>query len=214
MTHQNKVDRLTLHSVENGFCRVYYLEGSRKSHRLLCYQESVGSSFELYECTRDGEPSHTISHQDFINRTPLPEGSTATEKGLRKWLTKQATSDISSQIDHYLALHGGMPTEFDMSVNDLSRDVIRRIDEVYGQCYLVNINLRGKQRGDRNAVATTYQTGDNWNAHNFCADYASPIVTDELRDLVLEWDLSSNHDVLNGIIKHLDDLGAHPLIWA
>ncbi|MFC1354226.1 MAG: hypothetical protein G8D89_17805 [gamma proteobacterium symbiont of Clathrolucina costata] len=62
MTHQNVVDRLTLHSVENGFCRVYYLEGSRKSHRLLCYQESVGSSFELYECTRDGELNPSGEH--------------------------------------------------------------------------------------------------------------------------------------------------------
>ncbi len=80
------MNKLTLHSIDNGNCRVYYQSGKGKDTRLFCYLESIGSHFALYVCSRDGEPSHSICHDSYVNETPLPVGDSATEVALRKWL--------------------------------------------------------------------------------------------------------------------------------
>lgn len=211
---------LTFHSEDNGNCRVYYLYGTGKASRLLCYQESVGSQFSLYECSCDGEPSHTIDHQQYVRCTPLPEGNSSTEISLRKWLVKEVTADINEKVKHYFAINGGMPTEFDMSINDMSRDIIRRLDEVYGKCYLIKLNLYGDESGDRNAISQQYQVGETYNAFNFCAAFASPMITDEIIDLIHLRDTSEyrgpsqDRVVVESIFSTLEALGAQSLHWA
>tara|TARA_B100000446_G_scaffold184352_1_gene206205 strand:- start:74919 stop:75584 length:666 start_codon:yes stop_codon:yes gene_type:complete len=217
---RNDAENLTLHSVENGLCRVYYLEGSKNGNRTLCYQESAGSSFTLYECTGEGEPSTSLNTDNYIKRTPLPAGDSSTEKGLRQWLVNHAIADISKKVNEYFAINGGMPTEFDMSINDMSRDIIRRIDEVYGKCYLIKLNLYGDERGNRDAICQEYQTGENYNAFNFCACFASPLINDDIVNLILQRDTSEYRGPQNdrveveSIFKQLEALGAQNLHWA
>lgn len=74
--------KLNLHSIDNGFCRVYYRSGKD----LLCYQESIGTSFALYVCSRDGEPSYSIDHKPYLPGTPSPEGESRVEGLFRSWL--------------------------------------------------------------------------------------------------------------------------------
>lgn len=63
---------LKFHSSENGFCRVYY---TSESHNLYAFQDE-GSwgrvRFELYRCTRDGEPSYPVSW-DGVTLDKMPD---------------------------------------------------------------------------------------------------------------------------------------------
>ncbi|HFL7937938.1 hypothetical protein IYR97_26205 (plasmid) [Pseudomonas fulva] len=70
---------LTFLQTDNGFCRVYYKDNVKN---VFCYQPShVRGQYALYACSRDGEPSHAVGHQDFkIDCLPDSEGcSTAAE---------------------------------------------------------------------------------------------------------------------------------------
>jgi len=218
---QENIEKLTLQDVENGFCRVYYLEASK--NRLLCYQECGGGSFELLECNvyrGYREPSHTLPHDSYVERTPLPLGQSSTERNLRKWLVNQTTSDINRSIYRYLKEHGGQTTEYDMSINDLSCKLIEHINRIYGKCYLIKLNLHGKEGGRRDAICKEYQTGENYNAFNFCACFASPMITDEAIDKILLRDTSKyqgmekDRAVVDSIFSQLEELGAQVLHWA
>ncbi|MCU9529329.1 hypothetical protein [Pseudomonas mosselii] len=70
---------LTFLQTDNSFCRVYYKDNAKN---VFCYQPShIRGQYALYACSRDGEPSHAVGHQDFkIDRLPESEGcSTAAE---------------------------------------------------------------------------------------------------------------------------------------
>ena len=215
------MNNLNFHSEDNGNCRVYYsLKAEGEAKRLLCYQLSTKDQFKLFECTLNGEPCHSFDYKDYLTQTPLPDGNTPTEIRLRKWLVKQVIADIDSKVNDYMARHEGMPTEEDMTINYLSRDIISRINEVYGQCFLVRINLYGEERGDRNAISTQYQKGEGYNAFNFCAAYATPMVNDSVIDAILNRDTSEytsakdDWEKVNQLDLDLVNLGACPLFWA
>lgn len=52
---------------DNGNCRVYYKDGTL----LYCWQNEGQQGWKFYRCSRDGEPSHEVTHHD---RTPHPPG--------------------------------------------------------------------------------------------------------------------------------------------
>ncbi|BAW27381.1 hypothetical protein C206_02809 [Pseudomonas putida TRO1] len=56
-----EVEQLALHTVDSGYCRVYY---KRQNGALCCFQLDTRNTFKLYHCSRDGEPEHEISHQN------------------------------------------------------------------------------------------------------------------------------------------------------
>ena len=67
---------------DNGNCRVYYTNNGC----LYCYQATDGrySNFDLLRCTRDGEPSHTVSFKDLV--VERPKGDERIEQELRWFL--------------------------------------------------------------------------------------------------------------------------------
>ena len=87
MENQTKKSTLLLLEEDNGFCRVYYREIKENSKRLLCYQLVMANEFELLECTKEGEPSHTIPYEEYIHITPFPAGYTAIGQELKEWLS-------------------------------------------------------------------------------------------------------------------------------
>lgn len=72
-------------SEDSGFCRVYYTDGNR----ILCYQAETRCNFSLYECTREGEPSHSIPHENYIERTPPSTEHTDIGREFNQWLKLQ-----------------------------------------------------------------------------------------------------------------------------
>lgn len=69
---------------ENGFARVYY---QSEEKGLLCFQESMRGQFELFRCTKSGEPEYAIAHAgQSIDR--LPNDSSSTAKAFSAWSEK------------------------------------------------------------------------------------------------------------------------------
>jgi hypothetical protein len=213
-----KINQLTSQRVDNGFSRVYYVDKSKTSNRLLCYQECDKSTFQLYVCSSDGEPSHVIDHQQYVEISPLPDGQSNIEKSLTKWLVRQVTGDINSEISDYFILHHGMTTEIDSSINNTSRRLISRIHNVYGECFIVNLNLHGTDRGDRNAISKKYQKGEH--IYNFSGAVVAPKISDEVIDLILKRDtdkyqgMKKDSQDIDVIFSKLDDLGGQHLHWS
>lgn len=80
---------LKLHSVDNGYCRVYYRHDAEGDKRLFCMQEEGKDNFELLVCTDEGEPDYPM-RLDNIESIELPEGDSVVEVGLRSFLLAQA----------------------------------------------------------------------------------------------------------------------------
>jgi hypothetical protein len=82
-------------SEDNGNWRVYYTDSrKRMRNKLYCWQNdgSWGRTFwRFYVCSKDGEPSYSISPPD---ATPLPPGETSTGRALREYLaTERKTNE-------------------------------------------------------------------------------------------------------------------------
>lgn len=78
---------LKFDQTDNGNCRVYYRD---ERDRLLCFQLASRGRFELFRCSRDGEPDHDIKHDAAtIDRLPADDSSTA--EGFRVWAAASIT---------------------------------------------------------------------------------------------------------------------------
>jgi hypothetical protein len=76
--------KFKLHSIDTGFCRVYYTTRNESNERIIyCIQDNGKEGVELYRCSRDGEPSHPVKFKEplqnilplFKNVYPIPEGN-------------------------------------------------------------------------------------------------------------------------------------------
>ena len=72
---------LKYHSADNGNCRIYYTA----DRNLYCWQLSTKTEFELYACTRDGEPECHV-RKDVEVKTERPKGDETIEEDLIKFL--------------------------------------------------------------------------------------------------------------------------------
>ncbi|MBM5458568.1 hypothetical protein H8F21_13445 [Pseudomonas sp. P66] len=73
------MELLHFQQTDNGTCRVYYKDAAKK---IVCYKPShIRGQYALFACSRDGEPSHEIAHQNFkVDFLPVAEdGATAIE---------------------------------------------------------------------------------------------------------------------------------------
>lgn len=74
----------------NSFCRVYYRNIENK--KLYCMQLNGKDSFELFECTKDAEPSFTVKFDK--NELDLPYGDTKIGEELIRFLTIKETPNF------------------------------------------------------------------------------------------------------------------------
>lgn len=72
---------LALVRADNGFARIYYRDAER---RLYCYLQQSREVFELFACTKDGEPSYPVAEAGYVIDS-LPTGDTSTEVAFRSW---------------------------------------------------------------------------------------------------------------------------------
>lgn len=91
--------QLTLHSVDSGFCRVYYTAPGKltNSKLLYCFQQEWRAGhaqkygypmFKFYRCSRDGEPDYEIDFGQIARVSP-PSGNSEIEQELRAFLTSK-----------------------------------------------------------------------------------------------------------------------------
>lgn len=75
------------HSTDSGFCRVYYTRQINGARHLYALQEISRGEFELFSCSKDGEPSGPIRPDAFAwQNLPLPMGDTSTDDDATKFL--------------------------------------------------------------------------------------------------------------------------------
>ena len=70
---EQKPIELSLHSVDNSECRVYF---TSPTATLYCFQLAKRGEFEMYQCTDEGEPLTTVEMDRF--EPPFVEGQDST----------------------------------------------------------------------------------------------------------------------------------------
>lgn len=87
ITEECPLKLINLTRIDNDNCRVYYRDAE---NRLFCYQQSTRGSYELFVCSRDGEPSHAIDQQAH-KIDVFPSTKCATAIGFQSWYLKEHT---------------------------------------------------------------------------------------------------------------------------
>lgn len=135
-------------------------------------------------------------------------------------------SEIDNKIDDllkastdYYKLHydNGGASEFDQSINDISRALIQVFYEKHGVCYMGKINDYD-QRGANPQITFTPYTGQTVYNFEFC--FIIPCEDEELRRLLKDWNTAKEWNGKKAwgdieiITKRIDDLGGLMLSWS
>jgi len=90
---------------------------------------------------------------------------------------------LSKGATNYLKLHwdNGGTSEFDKSINDISRATIIAMKREYGQCYMLNINRYPENKGQRYITKYTGQK-----IYNFEYTFIMPVYDSELKNMLIK----------------------------
>jgi hypothetical protein len=115
---------------------------------------------------------------------------------------------------HHKHYANGGSTEFDKSINDISRDKIETIDYLHGQCFLWKGNIYNEDE----KICVPYR---GQRIYNFCADIVTPHYDQRLYDAIKKWNskgVLEIEDRLDFVIQiydyACDRCGGVELSWA
>jgi hypothetical protein len=88
--------KFKLHSINTGYCRIYYTTKNDTNERLIyCIQQDGHNEVNLYRCSKDGEPSHRVAFKlPLIELFPLFQDVYPVPKGNEKKLIELANNFI------------------------------------------------------------------------------------------------------------------------
>jgi hypothetical protein len=122
---------------------------------------------------------------------------------------------LKESTSNYLRVNDGT-SEFDQSINDISRLTIKAMKKEYGTCYLGKINLYGDERKEKyKLVEYTGQTIYNF---DFC--FCIPVYDEEIetlidnRDKAPYTDTKGDIELINHILKRIVELNGINLFWS
>jgi len=124
-------------------------------------------------------------------------------------------SELKQETTQYLKENDWLTSEFDMSINDISRAKIEAMKKEYGSCWIGKINLYGEER---NKPKLTEWTGQK--IYNFDCSFCIPCYDKELEDMIDKRDKSKYTGTKNdmAVIKQIGDridaLNGLNLFWA
>ena len=78
-----------IHSIDNGYCRVYYNAINSEGQKLLYCLQDEGDNYGgviCYRCSKDGEPDYPMKYGK--NRFEIPQGNSDIEIVIRKYLER------------------------------------------------------------------------------------------------------------------------------
>jgi len=131
--------------------------------------------------------------------------------------SKYTLKELNLLTFEYIRLHwsNGGRSEFDTSINDISRAIIGRYREKHGQCYLGRINRR--ENSDE-AFLIPY-TGQK--VFNFQYDVLVPCRDEKLSDMLEKhnvrkgfFDSDATWERITTILERIKELDGTQLIWA
>lgn len=111
----------------------------------------------------------------------------------------------------------GGSTEFDMSINDISRAKIQAVSEIWPEVWLGHVNLYGKDRHGGKAIM---QKWEGELVYNFEYAFAVPGHDIELEKMIRERDdaeytgTAADYKRIDVIFARIEALGGETLAWA
>lgn len=122
---------------------------------------------------------------------------------------------LSNDVFNYLSENEGV-SEFDKSINDISRDTIIAMKEKHGVCFLGKINLYGEEREkDYKLVEFTGQK-----IYNFGFEFCLPCYDAELETMINDRDKSEyegtgkDFKMVTAITERIYKIGGRNLFWS
>ena len=127
--------------------------------------------------------------------------------------------ELKQEATDYFLLHrmNGGSSEFDMSINDISRATIHVFHQRHGQCYLGKVNLYDKEWAEPDFQFIAYE---GQMIYNFECDFVLPCLDEELRLLIIEhnrpthtFDSAHTWSGVQRIFARIEELGGVSLTW-
>jgi len=137
--------------------------------------------------------------------------------------------ELKKETTEYLMIHEGTTSEFDMSINDISRQKADAMKKEYGKCFVGKINLYGDER-KKEYKLTEYIAGErpfkdlkenecNF-IYNFEYDFCIPVYDKELETMINDRDKTPytgskpDSDMIEAITNRIEQLKGVHLFWA
>lgn len=219
--------------------------GKYKRSRMKVFEEITEEEFyRLYECLPPVRPKKRCGAFSFFMQeawvlslhTFCFKYNGNYYKGIRDILQKE--EDLERDIDtflkyftleyddllklasgyHYIHRTNGGASEFDTSINDISRAMVHQFRKKHGQCFLGKINLYDQERKNPDVKLVPY---DGQLIYNFEYGFVLPCHDEELIAMIKEHntekevpDPSAIMDRINKIFERIYALGGTALSWA
>jgi len=124
---------------------------------------------------------------------------------------------LSGEYHHRHRDNGGA-SEFDSSINDISRAIVHKFREKHGQCFLGKVNLYDEERKKLDVRLVPY---DGQPIYNFEYGFVIPCHDDELIDMIKEhnrekvvFDSAAIMEGINKIFNRIYELSGTALSWS
>lgn len=127
----------------------------------------------------------------------------------------ESLKELSEKTSAYLIENEGT-SEFDMSINDISREVIAAMKAEYGTCFLGKVNLYGEER--KKEYKLVEYTGQM--VYNFEYGFCLPCYDAELERMINERDkaeytgTSDDSKRVSAIVDRIYSLNGKNLFWS
>ena len=123
--------------------------------------------------------------------------------------------ELEKLTGEYIKHHwsNGGSSEFDKSINDISRAIIKKYHQKHGKCFLGSINPSTSLKNGEKATFVEY-TGQL--VLNFQFNFVIPCQDKELTDLLTEHQTvydQNSFNRINAIILKIDEIGGIQLFW-
>ena len=128
--------------------------------------------------------------------------------------------ELYSLESDYILRHwaNGGRSEFDMSINSISRAIIEKYNERHGNCFLGAINQHKFLEKGETATLIKYS---GQKVFNFEFDIVVPCFDKKLIDLLTEhntpqdsFDSQKTFRLIEAITSKIQEIGGHQLFWA
>jgi hypothetical protein len=122
-----------------------------------------------------------------------------------------------SRAYHVLHADNGGSSEFDMSINDISRAKIQAVSEIWTEVWLGNVNLYGDDRHGGKPIMTKWE-GDL--VYNFEYAFCIPGHDAELEQMIRDRDdaeytgTRDDYKRIDAIFARIEKLGGETLSWS
>lgn len=125
---------------------------------------------------------------------------------------------LAKQFQHqHIRSSGGWleVRESDDTHNDLNRELLAAMKQIYGHVYLGNVNYYDERREQIcTGKASVYEEYTGQKIFNFHCSFAVPVKDDRLEQMIRDWNKgTASGQSVEQIMERIDELGGEHFIW-